>query len=176
MVATSGLELEYVIDPVLLLEGSTNVKDSFPNIFVGIVKLVIIGTPLFTTNVAVIVPDMKLALLACVAVITVVPIPTIVIVSLEIVATSVFELLYVKLAGLLDVGLTILKDAFPICFSGREKLLRIGVALPTTNCVVIMADVLLNVLSWNSVIVVFPTPTIVIMSPKPLATNGFDDL
>ena len=62
-----------------------------------------------------------------------VPTPTMVIVFLEIVATSVLELVYVKAPLLLVVGGVIVNGAFPNTFAGTEKFDKFVVALPTTR-------------------------------------------
>jgi hypothetical protein len=68
----------------------------------------------------------------------VVPPPTIVTVLPAIVATAVFELVYVKELALLDVGATKLKAASPNVFVISEKLVIVGVALFTTKDVVVV--------------------------------------
>ena len=68
----------------------------------------------------------------------VVPPPTMVTVLPVIVATAVFELVYVKELALLDVGATKLKAAFPNVFVISEKLVIVGVALFTTKDVVVV--------------------------------------
>ena len=57
-----------------------------------------------------------------------------------IVATAVFELVYVNAPVLLDVGATKLNDASPNVFVISEKLVIVGVALFTVRSVVIAAD------------------------------------
>ena len=69
-----------------------------------------------------------------------VPPPTMVTVLPAIVATAVFELVYVKAPVLLDVGATKLKAAFPNVFVIAEKLVIVGVALFTVRVVVIVPD------------------------------------
>ena len=76
-----------------------------------------------------------------------VPIPTMVITFFTMVATSVLELVYVKVPLLLVVGEVIVNAAFPNTFAGTEKLVIVVVALPTTKDVVIDADVLFSVLA-----------------------------
>jgi hypothetical protein len=55
-----------------------------------------------------------------------------------IVATAVFELVYVKAPALLDVGATIEKAAFPNVFVIAEKLDRTVVALFTVRVAVVV--------------------------------------
>ena len=69
-----------------------------------------------------------------------VPPPTMVTVLPAIVATAVFELVYVKAPLLLDVGATKLKAAFPNVFVIAEKLVIVGIALFTVRVVVIVPD------------------------------------
>ena len=76
-----------------------------------------------------------------------VPIPTMVITFFTMVATSVLELVYVKVPLLLVVGEVIVNAAFPNTFAGTEKLVIVVVALPTTKDVVIDSDVLFSVLA-----------------------------
>jgi hypothetical protein len=57
-----------------------------------------------------------------------------------IVATAVFELVYVKAPALLDVGATKLKAAFPNVFVIAEKLVIVGVALFTVRVAVVVPD------------------------------------
>ncbi len=52
------------------------------------------------------------------------PTPTMVTVLPAIVATNKFELVYVKLPSLLDVGGSKVNGADPTAFSGIEKLVR----------------------------------------------------
>ena len=69
-----------------------------------------------------------------------VPPPTMVTVLPAIVATAVFELVYVKAPLLLVVGATKLKAAFPNVFVISEKLVIVGVALFTVKAAVIIAE------------------------------------
>ena len=69
-----------------------------------------------------------------------VPPPIMVTVLPAIVATAVFELVYVKAPLLLDVGATKLKAAFPNVFVIAEKLDRTGVALFTVRVAVVVPD------------------------------------
>jgi hypothetical protein len=64
--------------------------------------------------------------LACVAVIVELPIPTMVITLPETVATLVSELVYEKEPLLLEDGSTIVKGASPYAFAGTEKLVITG--------------------------------------------------
>ena len=57
IVATSVLELVYVIKPVLLVVGATRLKAAFPNVFVMAAKLVIVGVAWPTVRVDAIVVD-----------------------------------------------------------------------------------------------------------------------
>ena len=75
------------------------------------------------------------------------PIPTIVTVVPAIVATSAFELVYVKAPALLDAGSVIVKGASPSVFAETEKFVIIGVASLTTNVAVIVPDEKLVVLA-----------------------------
>jgi hypothetical protein len=68
-----------------------------------------------------------------------VPTPTMVILFPEIVATAVFELVYVIKPSLLVVGGIMLKDASPNDFIPTEKLVRTVVALFTVRVAVIVA-------------------------------------
>ena len=68
------------------------------------------------------------------------PPPTIVITLPEIVATAVFELVYVKVLPLLDDGSVIVKEASPNVFTGTEKLVRSVVAGFTRSVAVIVPD------------------------------------
>jgi hypothetical protein len=92
IVATAVFELEYVNAPVLLEVGVTIVKGASPNVLAGTEKFVIDGITLFTVNNAVVDAAKKLVVVACVAVMVDVPIPTIVIVLPATVATAVLEL------------------------------------------------------------------------------------
>ena len=56
-VATAVFELAYVIKPVLFVVGAVIVKGASKNVFAETVKPVIVGVAGFTTNDAVIVPD-----------------------------------------------------------------------------------------------------------------------
>ena len=76
-----------------------------------------------------------------------VPTPTIVTTFLEIVATSGFELVYVKAPLLLVVGGVTAKGAFPITFTGTEKSDIAVTVLLTTRAAVMNADVLFVVLA-----------------------------
>ena len=76
----------------MLEDGGTKAKVAFPNVFCGTEKLVRMGDIRFTVKDAVIVPDEKLAVLACVAVMVVVPPPTMVTILPSIVATVESEL------------------------------------------------------------------------------------
>lgn len=149
-------------------------KVASPNVFGGTAKAESPGVPLLTSKVAVIVPDKKFAVLACVAVMVAEPTPTIVIMSFAIVATSVLELAYVKAPFPVLVGGVILKAAFPNAFAGIEKLVITGVRLVTTSCAVVVPNVLFGVLACTTVMVEVPTPTMVIVVPATVATNEFE--
>ena len=69
--------------------GAVKLKSALPNVFVGIVKLVRVGVLRDTVNVVVVDALAKLAVDACVAVIVVTPMPTIVMVLPDMVATAV---------------------------------------------------------------------------------------
>jgi hypothetical protein len=56
IVATSVLELVYVIKPLLFEVGGTNVKGAMPNVLSEIVKLIIDVVALLTTRDAVMIP------------------------------------------------------------------------------------------------------------------------
>jgi hypothetical protein len=56
IVATSVLELVYVIKPLLFVVGGTNVKGAMPNVLSEIVKLIIDVVALLTTRDVVIIP------------------------------------------------------------------------------------------------------------------------
>jgi hypothetical protein len=84
----------------------------------------------------VIVADVKLAVVACVAVMVALPAPTIVTTSSAIVATAVLELEYVKAPLLLVVGGAIAKGASPNDFVIVAKLLTTVVALLTVRVAV----------------------------------------
>ena len=113
--------------------GGTRANGAFPNVFVATEKLVIVGVAWLTVRVAVSEPDIKLVVLACVAVMVAMPPPTMVTVLPTIVATAVFELVYVKEPVLLVVGATRAKAAFPNVFVIAEKLVITGVAWLTTR-------------------------------------------
>ena len=55
------------------------------------------------------------------------PAPTMLTVFPSTVATSRFELVYVKVPELLELGVTKLKDASPMVFAGTKKLVIAGV-------------------------------------------------
>ncbi len=84
----------------------------------------------------VIVADVKLAVIACVAVMVVLPAPTIVTTSPAIVATFVLELEYEKTPLLFVVGGAIAKGASPNVLVTAAKLLTTVVALFTVRVVV----------------------------------------
>ena len=75
-----------------------------------------------------------------------VPMPTMVTTFLEIVATSVFELVYVIGPLLLVVGGIRVNGAFPNSFAGTDKFDIVFSDLPTTREAVITPDVLFDVL------------------------------
>ena len=77
-------------------------------------------------NVAVIVPEVKLPAAACVAVIVEEPVPTIVTVLPNTVATEALLLTYENAPPLFDVGGVKVKGAFPTTFKGTLKLLNEG--------------------------------------------------
>jgi hypothetical protein len=62
-----------------------------------------------------------------------------VIVVPAMVATAVFELVYVYPPVLLEVGGVIVNAEFPIIFVGTEKLVRTGVPLFTVRVEVVVA-------------------------------------
>ena len=64
IVATAVFELAYVKVPVLFEEGSVIVKAASPIILLVNEKLVIVGVPLLTVSVVVIVPDAKFVVAA----------------------------------------------------------------------------------------------------------------
>jgi hypothetical protein len=110
--------------PSLFVVGGVIVKAAFPSALdkAGkLVRTVVIG---FTVKVAVIVPDKYFSVLACSAVIVEVPDPIIVTTSPSMVATSVFELVYVNAPVLFVVGGTNEKLVSPTVFVIAEKLLR----------------------------------------------------
>jgi hypothetical protein len=107
--------------PVLLDVGATNEKAAAPNDFViaeNPDRAVVAG---LTVRVAVVVADEKLSVLAWLTVMVEVPPPTMVTVVPEIVATAVFELVYVINPALLVVGATNEKAAFPNVFVSAEN-------------------------------------------------------
>ena len=69
------------------------------------------------------------------------PVPRIVTTSPATVAINKFQLAYVKLPELLDVGGTKVKFASPTVFAGITKLLRTVLINFTWNKVLIVADV-----------------------------------
>lgn len=69
-----------------------------------------------------------------------VPTPTMVTVEPAIVATSAFELVYVKAPVLLEVGATSTNGASPGTFAGTEKFERMVVIKFTWNGAVIFAE------------------------------------
>lgn len=81
-----------------------------------------------------------MAVLACVAVIVVEPAPTMVTLGPLIVATAVFELVYVKAPLLVEVGALRANAELPTALDATEKLLSVGVILFTTNSAVIVPD------------------------------------
>ena len=64
MVATAGLELVYVIKPLLFVVGATRAKVASPNVFAGTSNPVRVVVILFTCRVEVINPDTKTSVLA----------------------------------------------------------------------------------------------------------------
>jgi hypothetical protein len=84
----------------------------------------------------VIVADVKLAVVGCVAVMVALPAPTIVTTSPAIVATAVLELEYVKTPLLFVVGGAIAKGTSPNDFVIVAKLLTTVVALFTVRVAV----------------------------------------
>ena len=74
-----------------------------------------------------------------------VPAPTMVTTFFAIVATSVFELVYVKAPLLLVVGRNKVKCSVPNAFSGTEKFVIVGELLVTTRDAVIDPDLLFAV-------------------------------
>ena len=70
-----------------------------------------------------------------------VPVPTMVTMLSATVATSAFELVYVKVPSPLVVGGTRAKDASPTAFSGTVKLDKTVVNELTPNIPVMVADV-----------------------------------
>lgn len=84
----------------------------------------------------VIVADVKLAVVACAAVMVVLPAPTIVTTSSTIVATAVLELEYVMTPLLLVVGGVMAKGTSPNVFVIAAKLLTTVVALLTVRVAV----------------------------------------
>ena len=64
IVATAGLELVYVISPLLLDVGATKLNAAFPNVFVATEKLDRTAVALFTVRVVLIVLSIKFAVLA----------------------------------------------------------------------------------------------------------------
>jgi hypothetical protein len=77
-----------VINPSLLELGSVSANEASPNVFAPTVKLVKTVGILLIVNNAVIVPDTKLVVLSCSAVMVEEPLPTMVIVLPSIVATD----------------------------------------------------------------------------------------
>jgi hypothetical protein len=122
-----------------LVVGGVIAKAASPTVFAGTEKLdkTVVVRSGSTVKIAVIVAELKVALLACNAVMVEVPIPRIVIVLPAIVATAVFELVYVKAPVLFEVGAVIVKAASPIFFKGIEKLVIVGFGLVTVNTAVI---------------------------------------
>jgi len=70
------------------------------------------------------------------------PTPTIVITpALVMLATAVFELVYVNAPVLFEVGGTNVKGAFPTVFAGIENCDNVGKPLLTTRVLVVSEDV-----------------------------------
>ena len=92
IVAINKFELVYVNAPVPFVVGGINEKLVSPKVFVIAEKLLRTVGILLIVNNAVIVPDTKLVVLSCSAVIVEVPLPTMVIVFPSMVATSGSEL------------------------------------------------------------------------------------
>jgi hypothetical protein len=76
-----------------------------------------------------------------------VPAETMVIVVPTIVATAVFELVYVIAPSLSVVGAAMEKDASPNVFVIAEKLVITGFTFSTVSVAVVVADVLVSVLA-----------------------------
>jgi membrane protease YdiL (CAAX protease family) len=86
------------------------------------------------------------------------------------VATEVFELVYVKTPSPLVVGGVKANAAFPTALVGTEKLLRTVVRALTWKGAVIVFPKKLAVLACVAVIVDVPPPTIEMTSPSIVAT------
>ena len=116
-----------MIVALLFVVGATSVNGSSPNVFVAILKLLIIVVSRFTWNVAVIVPDPKVSVLAWVAVTVVLPaFPVIVTTFPSNVASSLSEREYVKAPVLFDVGATNVKGSSTTVLVGTLKPLIVG--------------------------------------------------
>jgi hypothetical protein len=136
MVATAAFELVYVSAPVLFVVGATIVNGASPYAFAMGLKFENMGAPGLTVMLVVIVADVKLAVVACVAVMVALPAPTIVTTLSTIVATAVLELEYVITPLLLVVGGVMAKGTSPNVFVIAAKLLTTVVALLTVRVAV----------------------------------------
>ena len=125
---------------MLLDVGATKLKAASPTVFTGTKKLASVDIPGTTVKVVVMVSVKKFMEVACTAVMVEVPIPTMVIMLPAIVATSVFELVYVNAPGPLVVGGTNANAADPNVFSATLKFLRLGKLLVTTNGAAMIPD------------------------------------
>jgi hypothetical protein len=88
-----------------------------------------------TINTAVIVVVVYIPDAACIAVITLEPMPTIVTVRPLIVATDCFSLVNVNDPGLFDDGSIKLNDESPYFFVGIIKLARVGIVVIANNAI-----------------------------------------
>lgn len=158
-VATAVFELAYVKAPSLLDVGDTGTKGASPKDLMGNENAERVGAAWLTVSVAVIVPDEWVAEAACVAVMVELPAPTMVTVFPATVATAVFELVYVNVPALLDVGSVSVKAASPTVFAETEKPVMVGFTLVTVKVAEMLAAVKLNVLACEAVIVEVPEPT-----------------
>jgi hypothetical protein len=102
------------------------------------------------------------------------PGPTMVIVLLSMVATAVFELVYVNAPSLWVVGAINAKAPSPIVFAGTKKLVSVDIPGITVNVAVIVSDKKFAVVACTAVMVEVPIPTMVIMFPAIVATFVFE--
>ena len=163
-----------MIAPSLLDVGGTRPNDASPNIFVTAEKPErTVGTR-FTVNNAEIIADAKLGVLAWTAVMVELPGPTMVTVLPSMVATAVFELVYVNAPSLLVVGATKLKAASPTVFTGTKKLASVDIPGTTVKVVVMVSVKKFMEVACTAVMVEVPIPTMVIMLPAIVATSVFE--